>query len=262
MEVVANDIANLNTIGYKQSDVNFMEQIVTTLRAPGTESPGMQIGLGVQLGEVSRNFTNGVLTQTNVASNAAIDGNGFFVVADSAGNTFYTRAGDFVHSLNTAANDGSFYLINASGMRLRGVHNNVAIAAGGVDAGTMADILIPAGTVSYTISQKGEMICYDEGGAVIDAWQVGLAQFANNNGLKSEGKNLYSFTPAADAAQTAYQPGIDGAGLVHQGYIENSNVDLAQEFTEMILTQRGFQANSRSITTGDEMLQELLMLKR
>lgn len=260
MDVIANDIANLNTTGYKQSDVTFKEQLVSTLRVPSVGSPGEQIGLGVQMGEISRNFSDGAVIQTQVASNAAIAGSGFFVVASGA-NHFYTRAGDFVPDLNTAV-AGSFFLINSSGMRLQGVHDTNPIAAGGAAVSTMADIVVPATTVSYTIDQNGTLACYDASGAVVDTWQIGLAQFANNNGLKSEGSNVYSYTPAADAAETVYRGGTDGAGILYQGYLESSNVDLSQEFTNMILTERGFQANSRSITTGDEMLQELLSLRR
>lgn len=262
MDVIANDIANINTTGYKQSDVTFKEQLVTTIRAPSAGSAGEQIGLGVQVGQIARNFSDGVVTQTSVASNAAIAGRGFFVVADSGGNRFYTRAGDFMHDLDAAAADGSFYLINSSGMRLQGVNDAAPIATGGVSVATMTDVIVPAGTVSYTIGENGTMTCYDAASTVLGTWQIGLAQFANNNGLKSEGSNLYTFTTAADITETAYQGGTDGAGQLYQGYLEASNVDLSQEFTEMILTERGFQANSRSITTGDEMLQELLSLKR
>jgi flagellar hook protein FlgE len=262
MDVISNDIANLNTTGYKQTDVTFKEQLVSTIRTPSIGAPGQQVGMGVQIGNISRNFSNGITSQTGVASNVAIAGNGFFTVGDTAGNHYYTRAGDFTHDLNATAADGSFYLINSDGMRLRGVQGAAAIAAGGVANSTMTDILIPAGTASYSVGQNGTLTCYDGSGAVLDTWQVGVSMFANNNGLKSEGANLYSFTSAADNAEMAYQGGLDGAGVMYQGYLEASNVDLSQEFTEMILTQRAFQANSKSITTGDEMLQELLTLKR
>ncbi len=262
MDVIANDVANINTIGYKQSEVTFREQLITTIRAPALGTTGQQIGLGVQMGGITRNFSDGVVMQTGMASNLAIAGKGFFAVSDASGNVFYTRAGDFVHDLDSTAADGSFNLLNSSGMRLRGVHSPDPIAAGGVDVSTMETIVIPKETVSYSVAENGTLTCYDQGGAVLDTWQIGLAQFANNNGLKSEGSNLFSFTTAADVNSMAYQGGIDGTGVLYQGYLESSNVDLSQEFTEMILTERGFQANSRSITTGDSMLQELLMLKR
>jgi len=145
---------------------------------------------------------------------------------------------------------------------LQGVHSATAIALGGAAATTQTDVVIPAGTASYTVGQNGTLTCYDQSGNVLDTWQIGLAQFANNNGLKSEGSNLYSYTPAADVAENVYQGGVNGAGTLYQGYLENSNVDLSQEFTQMILTERGYEANSKSITTGDQMYQELLSLIR
>lgn len=259
MDVIANDIANVNTPGYKQSDVTFSEQLISTLRAPAPGSPGMQIGTGVQIGSISRDFNDGVLFETGQSSNVGIAGDGFFVVADpETGTKYFARAGDFVEDVNTAT--GETYLITPSGERLQGIMDPNPDATG-LTSADLVDVVLPANTTSYTIGLDGRIYASVSGGTPTVIGMVPLAQFENSNGLESIGHNQYAGT-SASMERAMVNPGNAGCGNLYQGYLENSNTNLAKEFTEMIITERGFQANSRSITTSDEMLQELLTLKR
>ena len=261
MNVIGNDIANVNTVGYKQSDVTFKEAYVTTLRAPAPATPGQQVGLGVQMGQISRDFSGGALMQTGNASNMAVSGNGFMVVSDPlAGTQYFTRAGDFVLDVDAAANQT--YLVTSEGRRLQGMMGGPpAPDLTGVNVGDLVDITLPANTSSYSVGLDGTLYVSVDGAAPEAMGRVALASFENPSGLLAVGSNLYQLTDAAVIREFA-NPGEGGNGQVFQGYLENSNVDLAREFTDMIITQRGFQANSRTITTSDEMLNELLMLKR
>ena len=261
MNVIGNDIANVNTVGYKQSDVTFKEAYVTTLRAPAPATPGQQVGLGVQMGQISRDFSGGALMQTGNASNMAVSGNGFMVVSDPlAGTQYFTRAGDFVLDVDAAANQT--YLVTSEGRRLQGMMGGPpAPDLTGANVGDLVDITLPANTTSYSVGLDGTLYVSVDGAAPEAMGRVALASFENPSGLLAVGSNLYQLTDAAVIREFA-NPGEGGNGQVFQGYLENSNVDLAGEFTDMIITQRGFQANSRTITTSDEMLNELLMLKR
>lgn len=269
MDVIGNDIANVNTPGYKQSDVTFKEAYVTTLKAPAPGTPGQQIGLGTQLGGIVKNFKGGILMETGQSANLGISGEGFFAVGEPAvgGNTYFTRAGDFL----TDVSGGTTYLINPDGKRLQGAMATGAVwdaaagtadwAAIGSDETLLEDVTLPANTTSFTIGLDGLLYASVSGATPVVFGQVAIATFDNNTGLEATGSNLFKKTTAANLRAFA-DAGTSGVGQVFQGYLENSNVDLAQEFTDMIITQRGFQANSRSITTSDEMLIELLSLKR
>lgn len=263
MNIIGNDIANVNTVGYKNSEVSFKEAYVSTLRAPAPGTPGQQQGLGVQIGGITRNFTGGALMQTGSTTNLGISGNGFFVLADRDVPTqkYYSRAGDF--TLDVEA--GESFLINPEGRRLQGV---MAANLGdpipdltGVASADLGDIVLPEDTSSFTITLDGVLYVSVDGAEPEVAGRVALANFDNPNGLQAVGGNLYLETDAA-AIRDFANPNEAGMGQMLQGYVENSNVDLAREFTDMIVTQRGFQANSRTISTSDEMLQELLTLKR
>jgi flagellar hook protein FlgE len=264
MNVIGNDIANVNTVGFKQSDVTFKESFVNTLRAPAPGTPGQQLGLGVQIGQIAKDFGGGALMQTGNASNFAISGNGFFVVSDAGGpQQYFSRAGDFVLDVDAGANET--YLATSEGRRLQGVMTanlgDPIPDLNGIGMGDLGDIVLPADTTSYSVALDGTLYVSVDGGAPQVAGRVALANFDNPAGLQSIGSNMFRETAAA-AIRPFSNPGEDGIGQVFQGFTENSNVDLAREFTNMIITQRGFQANSRSITTSDEMLSELLALKR
>jgi len=262
MDVISNDVANVNTVGFKQSDVTFKETFINTMRAPSTGTPPMQIGLGVDVGEIVRNWSDGVLMQTGQASNMAIAGNGLFFVKDPGGvREYFSRAGDFILDCNGT----NTYLINSTGKRLLG---SVTPPTGAVWApGVLQEIDLQSANPgvqvsSFSIGADGGITVNSvDGTTVNNAWYIPVATFDNNLGLQSIGMNLYLQTTAS-GDPLIQLAGSTGVGTVYQGYLENSNVDLSAEFTEMILTQRGFEANSRSITTSDQMLQELLALKR
>lgn len=263
MDVVGNDIANVNTPGYKKSDVTFKEAYVTTLRAPAPGTPGQQIGLGTQLGGIVKNFSGGILMETGQSGNMGLSGEGFFVVTEpgavaGVNNAFYTRAGDFMLDVS----GGTTYLINPDGKRLRGLLGDAAATdMTGLDGSTFVDVTLPANTTSYSVGLDGVIYASVGGATPTAVARVAVATFDNNTGLEAIGSNLFKSNSAA-SLRAFNNANSNGVAQVFQGYLENSNVDLAQEFSDMIVTQRGFQANSRSITTSDEMLQELLQLKR
>lgn len=249
MNVVANNIANVNTVGFKQSDMTFREAMIDTIRAPGQQSPGLQVGLGAQVAGITRDFGGGMLMETGHPSNVAINGEGFFLVQDDAGEIFYTRAGDFVLDVVDA---DTVNMITPDGHRLVGTDGlPINLEPGG---GTLA---------SFAIDQDGDITTVDTAGNTFTPNSVRLVMFQNNNGLESVGHNMYRWTAAASPAEPAPAgANVPEAGQMLQGYLELSNTDLAEEFTDMIITQRGFQSNARTITTSDEMLQELMSLKR
>ncbi len=263
MDVIGNDIANVNTPGYKKSDVTFKEAYVTTLRAPSPGTPGQQVGLGTQLGGIVKNFSGGILMETGQSGNLGLSGEGFFVVTEpgaAAGvaSAFYTRAGDFMLDVS----GGTTYLINPDGKRLRGlVGNAAATSMTGLDGSTFVDVTLPANTTSFSVALDGVVYASVAGATPTEVGRVAVATFDNNTGLEAVGSNLFRSNAAA-SLRTFDNANNSGVAQIFQGYLENSNVDLAQEFSDMIITQRGFQANSRSITTSDEMLMELLQLKR
>jgi len=246
MGTISNDVANVNSVGYKHSEVTFQE---------------VMEGLGVGLSAVIADFSTGNLMVTDIASNLAISGSGFFVVADptaAAGEVKYTRAGDFTLDYDPATTDT--YMVTPWGDRLRGVMGADPDATGLTPA-DLVDITLPADTTAFFIDDEGRIhVTVGEAEPVVMG-RVALVTFENNYALESIPNGLY--TAKEDAGvQPMDNPGSSGVGSIYQGYVEASNVDLAREFTQMILVQRGFQANSRSITTSDEMLQEVLMLKR
>ncbi len=263
MDVIGNDIANVNTPGYKQSDVTFKEAYVTTIRAPAPGTPGQQIGLGTQLGGIVKNFKGGILMETGQSTNIGVSGEGFFVVSEpaaAAGDAYFTRAGDFLLDVDAG---GVTHIINPDGKRLRGI--TVATVPGNSLAGLaltdLEELTLPADTTSFNIGLDGVLYVSQSGASPTPYGRVALATFSNNTGLSAVGSNMFQATDAA-SIRVFEDPGTGSTGQTFQGYLENSNVDLAQEFTDMIITQRGFQANAKSITTSDELLMELLQLKR
>lgn len=250
LDVIGNDIANVNTVGFKQSNVSFLDTFYQTLDTPTQGTSGKQIGMGVSLGRIAQDFTDGTMKQTGVPSDLAISGNGFFVLKDASGqNTTYTRAGDFQLSYDSSADTLS--LMGPDGKYLYGT-------SGGTAGTASTQITLPSDVQDISISSKGVLSYVDGTGATVaDAYNVDIATFPGEHGLKQVGSSQYAETAASGApnfTSTDHE--------VMQGYLENSNVDLAKEFTEMIVAQRGFQANSRTVTTADSVLQELLNLKR
>ncbi len=251
MDVTGNNIANVNTTGYKSSRTTFQETLTQLTRggtAGGGEVAGrnpMQVGLGTQVAATDLVFTQGASQATGRPTDLAIQGDGFFVV-EQAGEAYYTRAGAFSF-------DSAGHLATPGGQRLQG--ENLLDGAEG-------DILVdPEEYTDITIGADGTVTGRDEDGELVDLWRISMARFPNVEGLEHEGNGLFRDSPAAGAAIVGFA-GEDGLGTLQAGTLEMSNVDLAQEFTNLILSQRGFQANARTISTSDELLQELVNLKR
>ena len=270
MDVIGNNIANVNTTAFKTGRVGLADSFSQTLRsssaATGGNSgtPAMQIGLGVAVQSITNLYTQGAFARTSVGTDLAITNNGFFVVRDTLSNDQYvTRAGDF--SL-----DETGHLITATGLRVQGYSDSALTTIGDITIDTtgMPATSDPLATmVSFAIGTDGKINVNLSDGTQFVRGQILLQNFSNPQALMKEGNNLYSGIGAAGplggaSAPTPAPPGTNGLGSVQAGALELSNVDLATEFTNMIITQRAYQANARVVTTSDEMLQELVNLKR
>ncbi len=261
LDVTANDIANVNTIGYKSARTTFKDSLTQLQRgSSGTSgvnggSNAAQVGLGVALGSIDNLMTGGASQPTGNPLDVSIQGEGFFKVAQglppampTAGTEQYTRAGNF--TTNTAG-----YLTTQEGYYVMG-------RSGAGAAATDQYLQIPAGGTNVAIGQDGSVSYIPTGGgARTTVGYIGLATFQNAAGLERASGNRW-IASANSGAEQVDTPGNAGKGMTSAGTIEMSNVDLAQTFTSMITAQRGFQANSRVISTADEMLQDLVNLKR
>jgi flagellar hook protein FlgE len=266
LEVIGNNIANVNTTAYKGSrnynEDNFSDVLRRSSPSGATSSntDGMLIGSGVHLGAVRAKFTQGSLKTTGNPTDLGIAGNGFFLVNDPVSGTQYaTRAGDF-------RMDDQGYLVTNGGYRVQGL-------TGGTPPSTVGDIKLgtpPAGTQleSFSIDAQGQLTEFYSDGTSAITNQVLMQNYSDPNALMSSGNNLFTGMSAAGpiggATLTAANnaPGTNGLGSVMQGTLELSNVDLTEEFSELITAQRSFQAASRVITTSDQVLEEIVNLKR
>jgi flagellar hook protein FlgE len=241
MDVVGNNIANVNTTAFKSGRITFQDIISQTLRgaqAPTASQGGLnpvQVGLGMQTSSLDAIMTQGNLQSTGKPTDVAIQGDGFFQVTDGT-NTFYTRDGNF------SVDSGGKLVHSSTGMIL-----------------TPA-VTVPAGATNLSIAGNGQ-VTWTVGATVTTGPVITLANFSNPAGLSRLGNNLYQVSSNSGAA-TVGAPGAAGLGTIQSGFLEMSNVDLAQQFTNMIIAQRGFQANSRVITASDEILQDLVNIKR
>ncbi|MEC0332989.1 flagellar basal body rod protein FlgG [Paenibacillus macerans] len=255
LDVIGNNIANVNTVGFKSGRVMFkdiMSQTVSGVTAPVEDANGginaKQIGLGSQIGSIDTLHTSGSAMTTNNPLDVRINGDGFFMVTmGDDGPVFLTRAGDFhIDALGQLVTSDGFLVCGTGGEALG------AVAGEGV--------------VSISISADGTILQKNADGSTGTAGPIGLAMISNPEGLEKVGGNLYRVTGNAiedgDLEEAYATPNNNGAGALVPGQLEMSNVDLTGEFTEMIVAQRGFQANSRIITTSDEVLQEVVNLKR
>lgn len=239
MDVIANNLANVSTNGFKRARAVFEDLLYQNIRQPGaqtsqqTQSPsGLQLGTGVRPIATERVFTQGNLQQTGNDKDVAIQGPGFFQVLLPDGSTAYTRDGSFQV-------DSQGQLVTSSGFAVQPA------------------ITIPANAESMSIGRDGTVSITQAGSA--QSTQVGtlqLATFINPAGLLAKGENLYTET-AASGAPNNNAPGSNGAGLLSQGYVETSNVNVVEELVNMIQTQRAYEINSKAITTSDQMLQKL-----
>ncbi|UHA75778.1 flagellar basal body rod protein FlgG [Paenibacillus sp. 481] len=254
LDVIGNNIANVNTAGYKAGRVMFkdiMSQTISGVTPPGDNQGGInakQIGLGVEIAAIDTIHTGGSAMTTNRPLDLRIDGDGFFPVRLSEDQEvpFLTRAGDFHLDAdrNLVTSDGMF-VMSSDG----------------------ANIQLGEDVTSFTISETGEIIAkINDGTTSATGTFIGVVKVPNPEGLEKMGGNLYRSTPNSspdgEVTITNANNGEVGTGAIISGQLEMSNVDLTAEFTEMIVAQRGFQANSRIITTSDEVLQEVVNLKR
>lgn len=251
MDVIGNNIANVNTTGFKASRVIFSDIYSQTLQpaAAGTATTGgvnpQQVGLGVAVASIDVLMTRAGSQYTGATLDMAIEGDGFFVVNDGT-QEFYTRAGNFTLDSNDC--------ITLNGLLVQGYMQVPTPSAtlGAIDT---------TGYTNVSIDKDGNVKGLDATNNSVTIAKVGLATFSNQDGLEKSGDSLY-IQSANSGAPVYGTPGTGAAGTLNPGSLEMSNVDLSKEFTDMITTQRGFQANSRVITTSDTLLEELVNLKR
>jgi len=268
LDVTAADIANVNTLGYKSSRMTFRDSLAQLQRGGAAAGVGQggtnaaQIGLGSQIGSIDNTMTGGALQTTGNPLDVAISGEGWFRVGPANGGTpaapglptqiSYTRAGNFT------TNDQGF-LTTADGQYVLG--RNVVLPAG-TPGPTDQLIQLPAGATNISVGQDGSVTYQPAGGgARVNAGFLSLAKFSNQAALERAGSNTWRAGPNAGAEQVS-TPGANNYGVTAAGAVEMSNVDLAGQFTNMITAQRGFQANSRIISTADQMLSDLVNLIR
>ena len=242
LDVIANNLANVNTTGFKRSKIEFQDLLYETTRAPGAEQgagtqlpTGLQIGHGSRVVATSKVFTEGELTQTGEQLDLAINGDGFFQVQMPDGTIAYTRDGALKRS-------STGQVTTSDGLPLQGGFQP-----------------IPAGTTSITISSSGQVTTTSSSGT--SNFQVQLVRFTNPAGLNSIGGNLYTESLASGTPETG-TPSESGFGAIQQGYLEMSNVKVVQEMVNMIVAQRAYEVNSKSVQSADEMMQESNNLRR
>jgi flagellar basal-body rod protein FlgG len=242
LDVVTNNLANVSTNGFKKSRAVFEDLLYQNVRQPGAQSSqqtqlpsGLQIGTGVRAVATERIHTQGNPQQTGNSKDVMINGSGFFQVLMPDGTTAYTRDGSF-------QTDSNGQLVTSSGYVLQ------------------PPITVPSNALSMTVGRDGTVSVTTPG--TVAPTQIGSIQvsnFVNPAGLESLGENLYAETGASGTAQ-ANTPGTNGSGVLMQGYVETSNVNVVEEMVNMIQTQRAYEINSKAITTSDQMLQKISQL--
>ena len=242
MDNIANNLANVNTTGFKRSQTNFQDLIYDRLKAPGatgddgTALPGsVQLGLGTHLVAVNKVYSPGKAQQTGNVYDQWIEGNGFFQVKKADGTTSYTRDGSF-------RPNATGKLVTADGYELVGVN--------AIDPTASSFSVSPNGVVSQQVGSTNTQL-----------GQIQLYNFANPAGLLSEGRNLMQVSAASGEA-VAGTPGSSGFGTLQQGYLEMSNVEVVQEMVNLIVAQRAYEVNVKAIQASDEMLQTANNIRR
>ena len=241
-DVVANNLANINTVGFKKARADFQDLMYQLYSKAGAETSGgdqlpvgIEIGMGVKPVAVQKMFTQGDYMQTGNKFDFAIEGDGFFQLDDN-GRTVYTRAGSF-------RTDKDGMLCNAEGLKLT------------------PEISISEEMVHFTVDSGGTWTATDGQGESLGTGTIQLARFINPAGLTSLGRNLYDETDASGTA-TVGNPGEAGVGTISQTFLEMSNVNVVDEMVKMIVGQRAYEINSKAIQTADAMLQMANGLKR
>jgi flagellar basal-body rod protein FlgG len=241
LDTIANNLANVNTPGFKRSKIEFQDLLYQKPRAAGADAggsnmvpTGIEVGNGTRVASTSKEFTQGQLTSTGGNLDLALQGDGFYEVQEPDGTTAYTR-------------DGSFKL-NASGQVV--TSDGLPVLSGFQT--------IPTGTTAISVSQTGAVSVQTASGTT--TFNLTLARFANPSGLLSLGGNLYKESTASGTPETG-TPGLNGYGTIMQGYVESSNVNLVEEMVNLITAQRAYEINSKSIQASDEMLQNISQMK-
>jgi flagellar basal-body rod protein FlgG len=242
LDVITNNLSNVSTNGFKKSRAVFEDLLYQNVRQPGAQSSqqsqlpsGLQIGTGVRTVATERIHTQGNPSQTGNSKDVMINGSGFFQVLMPDGTQAYTRDGSF-------QTDANGQLVTSSGYVVQ------------------PPITVPTNALSMTVGSDGTVSVTTPGSTATT--QIGALQistFVNPSGLESRGENLYAETSASGTANTN-TPGTNGAGVLMQGYVETSNVNVVEEMVNMIQTQRAYEINSKAITTSDQMLQKLAQL--
>ncbi len=242
LNTIANNLANVNTPGFKRSTIQFQDLLYQKPRNAGAESgggdvvpTGIEVGNGTRVASTTKIFTQGQLTNSGQQLDLAIQGDGFYEVQKPDGTVAYTRDGSF--KLNSSGQ-----VVTTDGRPVLGGFQNV-----------------PAGTTAINVSESGVVSYQTASGTT--TFNLTLSRFANPAGLQSLGGNLYAATGASGAAE-AGAPGENGFGGVMQGYVETSNVNIVEEMVNLIVAQRAYEVNSKSIQASDEMLQNVNQLKR
>jgi flagellar basal-body rod protein FlgG len=242
LDVISNNLANVNTTGYKESKLQFQDLLYQTTRAAGSQQGGgnelpgsLQIGQGAIPIATERIFTQGDLSQTGGNLDLAIQGGGFFQVQMPDGTLAYTRDGAF-------KTDAEGRVVTSDGYPVQGGFEPV-----------------PTGTTNITISASGAITYTTSSGTTSS--QIQLANFNNPGGLQAIGQNLYTETDASGTAQLG-DPTQNGLGELQQGYLELSNVSVVQEMVNLILAQRAYEVNSKAVQAADQMMQDSNNLER
>jgi flagellar basal-body rod protein FlgG len=235
VSAIANNLANVNTAGFKKSRVNFQDLMYQNLRNAGaTTSEGSQLPVGVQVGmgtkviSVSKNFQQGDYNHTNNPLDLAVDGRGFFKVI-SNNREVYTRAGAF-----KTDKDGN--IMDSNGSRLQ------------------PEFALPSQATTITIDSGGKLVATDSSGKELGSVQLQLYDFLNAAGLQAVGQNYFVPTEASGDPVEG-NPGTDQFGTISQGFLEMSNVDIVEEMVNMIMAQRAYEINAKAIKAGEEMMQ-------
>jgi flagellar hook protein FlgE len=272
LDVTANNLANVDTVGYKAQSTEFSDEL-SQLVASGSAANGYsagtnprQVGLGTQVGSIDNVMTAGGVESTGSATDVAIQGNGWLRVANgnvstsppTFDTTQYTRAGDLTFN-------ASGYLCTQTGQYVLGYGVTQNASTGTYSANTAGGpnnaIVVPPGSTNVTLGPDGSVNYQTSTGTSVTAGYISLSSFPNQAGMQRDGGSLWSAT-AASGAETTGQPGTGNYGQTISGELEQSNVDMGTEFTNMIEAERGYQANASTITTADQMMQTVVQMKQ
>lgn len=250
VDTISNNLSNVNTTGYKKETTNFKSLLYTNLNGPKQDTTNLptvnQVGHGVRAMGNSRNYEAGQFASTGTATDLAISGNGFFCI-DNDGEEIYTRDGSFKFSM--LEDGGSYALVSSDGYPVLSSEGESIIISSDV----------PQDSLKFS---KDGTIFYMEDGVQMDVAKLRVVQFANREGLEAIGSNFYKATPASGEAISEEDSDTLKLSEIRSGYLESSNVHLAEEMVNLIIAQRAYEVNSTAIKTADEMMQQANQLKR